>query len=83
MSIITKAGVPAAKLAVGISSYGRSFGMKDPDCTGPMCKFTGSRNVSTAELGPYTGTAGYIANAELRKIAEFAQVGVPGYEATK
>lgn len=81
--MITKAGVPAAKLAVGIASYGRSFGMKDPDCWGPMCKFTGSPDVSTAEPGPCTLTAGYIANAELRHIAEMADEGRPGYEVTK
>lgn len=41
LAMITKAGVPAAKVVVGISSYGRSFGMTDPTCTGPECLFNG------------------------------------------
>ncbi len=63
LSMITKAGVPASKIAVGIAGYGRSFGMVDPGCTGPHCLFTGPE--STAEQGPCTGTAGYISQAEL------------------
>ncbi|KAK3305284.1 uncharacterized protein B0T15DRAFT_397766, partial [Chaetomium strumarium] len=63
LAMITKAGVPASKIAVGIAGYGRSFGLADPGCTGPHCLFTGPE--STAEQGPCTGTAGYIAQAEL------------------
>ncbi len=63
LSMITKAGVPARKVAVGVAGYGRSFGMADPGCTGPHCLFTGP--ASTAEKGPCTGTAGYISQAEL------------------
>jgi GH18 family chitinase len=58
LAMITKAGVPASKIAVGIASYGRSFGMVDPSCTGPNCLFNGP--ASTAEPGPCTRTAGYI-----------------------
>ncbi len=61
LSMITKAGVPSNKIAVGLASYGRSFRMADPTCTGPMCRYT-SRG---AEPGVCTGTAGYIAQAEL------------------
>ncbi|KAH6617398.1 glycoside hydrolase family 18 protein [Chaetomium tenue] len=63
LAMITKAGVPANKVAVGIASYGRSFGMANPGCTGPECLFHGP--ASTAEEGPCTGTAGYISQAEI------------------
>jgi hypothetical protein len=66
--MITKAGVQASKIAVGISSYGRSFGMKQPGCTGPMCPFGGPD--STATPGDCTGTAGYISNAEIELLAD-------------
>lgn len=34
LSMITKAGVSSNKIAVGVSSYGRSFQMTDSSCTG-------------------------------------------------
>ncbi|KAJ3498512.1 hypothetical protein NLG97_g1065 [Lecanicillium saksenae] len=66
LSMITKAGVPTNKIAVGIASYGRSFQMTDPQCTGPMCTYTGK--ASGATPGRCTNTAGYISNAEIREI---------------
>jgi GH18 family chitinase len=66
--MITKAGVDPAKVIIGISSYGRSFRMTDPKCTGPQCTFTGSFSVSNAEPGECTNSPGYLANAEIRKI---------------
>jgi chitinase len=66
LSMITKAGVPSGKLAVGVTSYGRSFQMTTPGCTGPMCTYTGG--LSGAYPGPCTGTAGYISNAEINAI---------------
>ncbi|KAJ5241649.1 Peptidoglycan-binding Lysin subgroup [Penicillium citrinum] len=68
LAMITKAGVPASKVFVGISSYGRSFGMVDTTCTGPMCKYGGGFDNSTAEAGICTNTSGYISNAELNLI---------------
>ncbi|XWW93847.1 hypothetical protein V2A60_001786 [Cordyceps javanica] len=68
LALITKAGIPAHKLYIGISSYGRSFRMTDPECTGPACTFTGSFSVSEAEPGQCTATSGYISNAELDSI---------------
>ncbi|KND88122.1 Killer toxin subunits alpha/beta [Tolypocladium ophioglossoides CBS 100239] len=65
LAMITKAGVPANKIVVGIASYGRSFGMEDPGCTGPGCRFTGPD--STATPGECTDTAGYISQAELER----------------
>lgn len=50
--MITKAGVPSNKVAVGIASYARSFGMVDTSCTGPRCFYRGPD--STAEAGPCT-----------------------------
>lgn len=75
LSMITKAGVSPLKVVVGISSYGRSFRMADPKCTGPTCKFTGSFSTSNAEPGICTGYAGYLANAEITKIIADAKAG--------
>ncbi|KAI8163643.1 Killer toxin subunits alpha/beta [Colletotrichum sp. SAR 10_70] len=68
LTMITKAGVPSNKVLVGVSSYGRSFQMVDPSCTGPNCQFTGDRTTSYARKGRCTQTGGYIANAELSEI---------------
>ncbi|TLD25413.1 hypothetical protein PspLS_05914 [Pyricularia sp. CBS 133598] len=66
--MITKAGVPSNKVLVGVSSYGRSFQMADPSCTGPNCRYTGDRSTSFARKGECTDTAGYISNAEINAI---------------
>ncbi|GLA97771.1 hypothetical protein AtubIFM61612_001995 [Aspergillus tubingensis] len=63
LSMITKAGVPNSKIVAGLASYGRSFGMVDPSCYGPECKFKGPE--SAAMPGECTQTPGYIANAEI------------------
>ncbi|QPH06483.1 hypothetical protein C2857_004988 [Epichloe festucae Fl1] len=70
LTMITKAGVPSAKIIVGVSSYGRSFRMESPGCTGPDCRYLGTRQESKAKKGRCTDTAGYIANAELREIID-------------
>ncbi|KAI0545346.1 hypothetical protein F4679DRAFT_561711 [Xylaria curta] len=70
LSMVTKAGARADQVVVGVSSYGRSFKMKDSSCTGPTCEFTGSRTVSNAEKGSCTDTAGYISDAELRRLID-------------
>ncbi|KAL4807506.1 hypothetical protein BDV18DRAFT_158723 [Aspergillus unguis] len=80
LSMITKAGVPARKIFVGVSSYGRSFGMVDPTCTGPMCKYGGAFDVSTAEAGTCTNTSGYISNAELNLIMQGVDSGASNYK---
>lgn len=64
--MITKAGVPKTKIAVGVASYGQSFQMIDPHCAGPMCAHTG--NASGATPGRCTKIAGYISNTEIRDI---------------
>ncbi|KAJ4129266.1 hypothetical protein NW768_007801 [Fusarium equiseti] len=81
LAMITKAGVDPAKVVVGISSYGRSFRMKDPKCTGPTCQFTGSFSVSEAEPGVCTGEAGYLSDAEIRLIEYDAKKGKAGVTA--
>ncbi|KAL2812126.1 glycoside hydrolase superfamily [Aspergillus cavernicola] len=57
LSMITKTSILIIKLAITISG-----------CTGPMCTYT-SRE-SGAYPGPCTGTAGYIANAEINAILD-------------
>jgi hypothetical protein len=42
--------------------------MAQPGCTGPTCKYTGSRLVSDATPGRCTGTGGYISNAEIDEL---------------
>lgn len=66
LSLITKAGAASNKVVVGVSSYGRSFKMTTPGCTGPMCTYTGPD--SGAAPGKCTQTPGYIANSEIRDI---------------
>lgn len=68
--MITKAGVSASKVAIGITSYGRSFRMSDSSCTCPLCTYTGTRNHSNAFEGQCAKTAGYISNAELQEIID-------------
>ncbi|KAK5993501.1 Killer toxin subunits alpha/beta [Cladobotryum mycophilum] len=68
MVMITKAGVEARQIIIGVSSYGRSFRMTDASCSGPFCTFTGDRDHSMAYPGPCTATGGYISNAELNDI---------------
>ncbi|KAK8087733.1 killer toxin alpha/beta [Apiospora hydei] len=69
LAMITKAGVPTKQIAVGISSYGRSFKMAQAGCTGPLCTFTANAdNSSQAEPGECTATPGYISNAEINNI---------------
>jgi GH18 family chitinase len=63
LAMVTKAGVPAAKVIVGVSSYGRAFGIVDPSCRDPMCTYTGP--ASGAVAGKCTLTAGYLADAEI------------------
>jgi len=66
LSMVTKAGVPSGKLAVGVTSYGRSFQMTTAGCYTEQCTYTGP--ASGAFAGPCTGTPGYIANAEIDSI---------------
>lgn len=68
LAMVTKAGVPGKKVVVGVTSYGRSFKMAEAGCWGPDCLFTGDRLNSDAKMGKCTGTAGYIANAEINEI---------------
>jgi len=62
--------VPTYKITVGVSSYGRSFGMTEAGCTGPECTFGGSYSESTAAAGECTQTRGYISNAEIIEMIE-------------
>ncbi|KAF1808141.1 glycoside hydrolase [Eremomyces bilateralis CBS 781.70] len=66
LAIITKSGVKANKIVVGVTSYGRSFRMTSPSCAGPMCTFTGP--ASGATPGRCTTTPGILANAEIKEI---------------
>lgn len=66
LSMITKAGVPSKMIAVGVSSYGRSFQMETPGCWTEQCTYTGPD--SGAYKGRCTGTAGYISDLEIGEI---------------
>lgn len=66
LSMVTKAGVPANKLIIGMPLYGRSFKMAEEGCWGPDCKYVGPE--SDAAPGRCTGTRGYISNNEIRQI---------------
>ncbi|PTB47685.1 glycoside hydrolase family 18 protein [Trichoderma harzianum CBS 226.95] len=73
LAMITKAGVDARKVVVGLSSYARSFGLVnraacEKSLNDPLCRFKGPN--STATPGECTGTAGYISNAELQEIID-------------
>ncbi|KAL6873022.1 glycoside hydrolase family 18 protein [Trichoderma novae-zelandiae] len=68
LAMITKAGVEARQVVVGVASYGRSFKMTDPRCKGPMCTFAGPQ--SLAAQGACTTSSGYISNAEILDIME-------------
>ncbi|KAF3024875.1 hypothetical protein E8E14_011938 [Neopestalotiopsis sp. 37M] len=72
LAMITKAGVEAESIAVGVSSYGRSFRMSDSSCTGPDCTFTGPD--SGAEAGICTNTSGYISNMEIQSIIDNSSI---------
>lgn len=66
LSMITKAGVPSNMIAVGVSSYGRSFEMSTPGCWTEQCTYTGPE--SGAFKGQCTDTAGYISDYEIGQI---------------
>ncbi|KAL7817792.1 glycoside hydrolase family 18, chitinase [Trichoderma gracile] len=66
LSMITKAGVPSNMIAVGVSSYGRSFKMSSAGCWTEQCTYTGPD--SGALPGPCTNTSGYISNYEINRI---------------
>ncbi|KOS19727.1 Killer toxin subunits alpha/beta [Escovopsis weberi] len=68
LAMITKAGVAAEKVVVGVTSYGRSFKMAEAGCYGPNCVFTGDDQHPQAAQGVCTGAAGIIANAEIADI---------------
>lgn len=66
LSMITKAGVPSNIIAVGVSSYGRSFKMTKAGCWTSQCTYTGPD--SGAAPGSCTNTSGCISNYEINKI---------------
>jgi GH18 family chitinase len=68
LSMITKAGAASNKVVVGVSSYGRSFKMAQSGCDAENCEFVGSAQLSLANNGRCTETAGYISNAEINEI---------------
>lgn len=74
LAMVTKAGVPANKVAMGVATYGRSFKMAEAGCWGPDCLFTGTNRISNAAEGRCTKTAGYISNAEIAEIINHGRV---------
>jgi chitinase len=72
LAMITKAGVPASKIIVGLASYGRSFELAVSGCSGPNCQFTNN----FAKPGRCTQYGGVLANGEIEEIIELNQGGV-------
>lgn len=60
--MITKAGVPAHKVLVGVATYGRSLKIAESTCYGPDRTFEGTSDESPADKG------GYLSLAEIDKI---------------
>lgn len=79
LAMITKSGVPGAKVIVGVTSYGRSFKMADPNCSGTDCLYTCDRLHSDAKKGECTNTAGYLAGAEIDDIMKDSSRVVKSY----
>jgi len=80
LAMVTKAGVPANKVMVGVSSYGRSFKMAKPGCKGPTCTFLGEKNKSPAMKGECTREGGYLGDAEIRATKKSSEWFGEGYE---
>ncbi|OMP84202.1 Killer toxin subunits alpha/beta [Diplodia seriata] len=74
LGMVTKAGVPAAKVAVGLAAYGRSFGMREAGCDGPECAFDNDTAAAWA-MASCTQTRGLVANAEIEVMREVARRG--------
>ncbi|KAH6997387.1 glycoside hydrolase family 18 protein [Ilyonectria destructans] len=78
LAMITKAGVPASKINVGVSSYGRSFGLTnraacEKSLSNSGCHMMGPNSGATP--GNCTHTAGYISNAEIEEIMNLNTTG--------
>ncbi|KAG6042058.1 hypothetical protein E4U41_006179 [Claviceps citrina] len=67
LSILTRAGVPSAKIVVALTSYARTFTLADPSCGGPECFFKGRRgdDSSLGGSGGCMAVNGHISNAEI------------------
>lgn len=44
LAMITKAGVPAHQVVMGMPLYGRSFKMTEADCVFPECTYVGPKS---------------------------------------
>ncbi|CAH0045716.1 unnamed protein product [Clonostachys solani] len=61
--LLWRVGVPPDKIALGFGFYGRSFTLKDPNCSKPGCRFSGG-----SHPGACTATSGYLAPYEIQDI---------------
>jgi chitinase len=72
LALITKAGVQAAKVVVGLASYGRSFELVVPGCSSSTCQFTSN----SAKPGRCTQYPEVLAIGEIEEIIELNAGGV-------
>ncbi|KAI1798649.1 chitotriosidase-1 [Daldinia bambusicola] len=61
--LLWRNNVPPGQVVFGVGFYGRSFTLKDTDCTTPGCQFSGP-----ADKGPCTNSAGTLAYFEIMDI---------------
>lgn len=66
LASVTKAGVKASKIVVGLASYSRSIELAKPGCSTPDCQFTQNDAKSGRCLG--AGSAGILALGEIEEI---------------
>ncbi|KAI1382677.1 family 18 glycosyl hydrolase [Hypoxylon trugodes] len=65
LDLLWRAGVPPAKVVLGLGWYGRSFTLSDPSCNTPngVCEFSGGANA-----GPCSDASGILTLQEIKDV---------------